>query len=1074
MCAAQGSSPLIATAPCLPVKVGGCETSVLALVDTGAEVSLVGDYWAAAREKRVGDAVRVKGLTGQAVETGPQLTVQLTLENGKVVELHAIELCNSSRVVLGIPFLRQQRAVIDLERETLRLSVGTYPLVLSPKARVLELEVDAGGATKHEAEEVAAKAQLADDLKGRLKKILVEFEDLWLERRTGRTNVLEHPVNLTTRRPVCCGPRKYSLEQQEVIDQEVKKMLAAGICRESFSPYAAGVVLVKKKTGDWRFCVDYRPLNEVTVRDMHPLPRIKDLLNSIKTSKYFVALDLKAGYWQIAMREEDIPKTAFRTHRGLYEFVVMPFGLVNAPASFQRLMEIVLGDLRWRGVLVYLDDILIHATTPEDVLTLLEQVLKRLRQAGLTVNIDKSDFFPESLLYLGHVLSPKGIEPARKRVDALQALTKPTDLKGLRRLLGLFSYYREYIANFAAIVEPLTKLLKKGVRFEWSREQESALETLKGALMNKVLTCPLDGDDFVLETDASDYAVAAILSVERQEGRMPVEFASATLTGAERRWPTREKEAYAIVWALRKFEEYLRGRHVKVYTDHHSLQWLMAAKKGKLARWAQTLQEYELEVHYRKGTEGAHVDAFTRNPEEQETVEERMVYAAEAKPTQPSLPTIEEVREASKALKSVDIPKGSERCNGLYLSKAKIFVPPSLRDRVVAATHTGVMAGHPGVKRTVMNVKKVFWWPGIEKDVAQWVKSCLTCQRVKPGKERFQGLLRPHPQETLFDAVYMDIWGPVNYRDESFQVLTMIDRVSRWPEATILESKEATHIAAAFMKTWCSRYGVPTRVITDQEPVFMGQVLEELFNVLNVKTLKSTVYHPEGNAPIETFHRHLKKAMTVFELQQVKLTADEALQLALLSYRAVPNTRLGDTPAYFLFGEDITLPETKQWSRVNLRGEDYDRLRAIKQVREDLVSRARILADRDTKNRNQDRTEVTFTEGNLVVLRSSPTGVKRKLDAPWGVPHRVIKVWSNGKAALCQNLLTGDTQEAHIQNARFLSKPQTETQAQEWEVALEQDLKALEATQKPRVLKRFWQALQGPEEIERSPKRSKR
>jgi hypothetical protein len=310
-------------------------------------------------------------------------------------------------------------------------------------------------------------------------------------------------------------------------------------------------------------------------------------LRSVRGSKAFVALDLRAGYWQISMEEDSIPLTAFRTHRGLFEWTRMPFGLINAPASFQRLMERILGDLRWQGVLVYIDDVLIHTPSNDETLRLLREILSRFRKSRLTIKMGKCDFFPESIEYLGHIVEAGALRPNPKRISVLRLLKPPNSLKELRSILGHFSYYREYIPKFSEMAAPLTQLLKKTSVFVWQPEFSQILTYFIDRLATVTLANALETEEFLLETDASEVAVGAVLSCRTKHGNWrPVEFGSRTLAEAERRWPAHEREAYAIVWALDKFDHFLRGRSFRVHTDNKSLVFLSKAKKGKLARWA--------------------------------------------------------------------------------------------------------------------------------------------------------------------------------------------------------------------------------------------------------------------------------------------------------------------------------------------------------------------------------------------------------------------------------------------------------------------------------------------------------
>ena len=457
------------------------------------------------------NTLRLRGVNGASLGDSTVVEAPLTLEDGLEVTAQLCVVPGTKTILLGMPFLLDAEAMLDLRDGCARLYGRWYTLDLlgGSKIRVVQLEVS------QQIDEICKKAALDQGYKLKLRQLLVAFQSLWTSTNLTQTSICKHGIEVTTKRPICCRSRRYTPDQAKIISEEVGKMLQDGIIRRSKSPYASGIVLVKKKTGEWRFCIDFRPLNEVTVRDQHPLPRIKDLLLAIQGSRYFVALDLRAGYWQIAMEEEDIPKTAFRSPEGLFEFVRMPFGLVNAPATFQRMMEVILGDLRWDGVLIYLDDVLIHAESPEIVLEKLAEVFKRLQQANLSLRLDKCEFFPKEIKYLGYLLGEGLIKPLEKKVQALDDFEVPRDVKGVRRLIGMTSYYRAFIPDFAKKVAPLNLMLKKGAQFSWGPDQEAAYRAVLKDLKEAVLHLPLEGDAFVLETDASDQAIGAILSIRR-------------------------------------------------------------------------------------------------------------------------------------------------------------------------------------------------------------------------------------------------------------------------------------------------------------------------------------------------------------------------------------------------------------------------------------------------------------------------------------------------------------------------------------------------------------------------------
>ena len=380
--------------------------------------------------------------------------------------------------------------------------------------------------------------------------------------------------------------------RQEVTNQ-LSKMQSMGVIRPSCSPWASPVVLVRKKDGSLRLCIDYRHLNDKTKSDVFPLPRMDDLLDQLGKSKFFSTLDLASGYWQVQVHPDSREKTAFITHQGLYEFNVMPFGLKNAPAVFQRLMQRVLMGLNPdQGpdfVSAYLDDVLVFSETFNDHLQHSALVIQRLSEAGLMLKPSKCHFICQEVQYLGHLLSPEGIRPNPERIAAVREYTTPRSVKEVRQFLGLASYYRRFVKGFAKIAQPLHALTQKGAPFVWTPECQEAFTQLQQRLIESpVLEYPDFAKDFTLETDASAMELGAVLSQRGTDGNLhPVAYASRALAPQEKRYPIIELETLAVVWAVSHFHAYLYGHDMHVFTDHSAVKAVLETPNhsGKHARW---------------------------------------------------------------------------------------------------------------------------------------------------------------------------------------------------------------------------------------------------------------------------------------------------------------------------------------------------------------------------------------------------------------------------------------------------------------------------------------------------------
>ena len=436
------------------------------------------------------------------------------------------------------------------------------------------------------------------------------------------TDTIQHEIRVTDPKPVHSKIYRYPPCHKEEVNKQINKMLQQGIIRPSVSPYSSPLWVVPKKSDasgekKWRIVVDYRNLNNVTVGDAYPLPNIEEILDQLGHSNYFTTLDLANGFHQIPMKPEDAPKTAFSTPTGIYEFLRMPFGLRNAPACFQRLMNIVLTGLQGLQCFVYLDDIVLYARTINEHTSKLNSVFQRLRENKLLLQPDKCEFMRLEVAYLGHIISSKGVSPNPEKIKAIKCYPAPKNEKQIKQFLGLIGYYRRFIKNFSELAKPLTKLLKKDIPFTWGNEQNQSFETFRKILTTSpILQYPNFEEKFILTTDASNYAIGAVLSQGPIGKDLPIAYASRTLDKAEEKYSTIEKELLAIFWAVNHFRPYLYGREFTLITDHKPLTWLKDHKNpnSRLFRWKLRLEEYNYSIQYKPGKINNNADALSRNP----------------------------------------------------------------------------------------------------------------------------------------------------------------------------------------------------------------------------------------------------------------------------------------------------------------------------------------------------------------------------------------------------------------------------------------------------------------------------
>ncbi|XP_028775121.1 uncharacterized protein LOC114732011 [Neltuma alba] len=518
-------------------------------------------------------------------------------------------------------------------------------------------------------------------------------------------------VTRSGEQPPNIRPYRYPHLQKNEIEKMVKDMLQAGIIQPSNSPYSSPVLLVKKKDGSWRFCVDYRALNKITVPDKFPIPAIDELLDELKGANIFSKLDLKSGYHQIRIKKGDEHKTAFRTHEGHYEFKVMPFGLTNAPSTFQSLMNEVFREYLRKFVLVLFDDILIYSTDFSTHLKHLEIVLTCLKRNQLVINLKKCSFMQCKIEYLGHIISSEGVQADPSKIESMVNWPKPKNVKSLRGFLGLTGYYRRFVKNYGKIASPLTDLLRKDA-FKWTQEAETAFEELKTAMTTlPVLAMPDFSIPFELETDASGTGVGAVLV---QKGK-PVAYYSQKLSNRAQQCSVYERELMAIVMAVKKWRHYLWGHKFVIRTDQKALKYLLEQRivEENQQKWVSKLMGFKFEIVYKPGKENRAADALSRQGESAEMLGFSMWQYDEIEDwekevqSDPKLALIvQRLITNPEEVEGYSIEKGCLQYKGrLVLPKKSTKIPLLLKEY-----HDSPVGGHSGYLRTYKRLSSVVYW----------------------------------------------------------------------------------------------------------------------------------------------------------------------------------------------------------------------------------------------------------------------------------------------------------------------------------------------------------------------------
>ncbi|KAJ2941462.1 hypothetical protein O0L34_g3683 [Tuta absoluta] len=777
---------------------------------------------------------------------------------------------------------------------------------------------------------------MSQDQHEELHQLLDEYKDVFIDNH--QPSLLgEHRIVTTSEDPISVPPYRLPPGRREILKTEIDKMLREGVIEPCSSPWAAPVVLVPKPNGSIRLCVDYRRLNAITVPDTNPIPRIDDLLHAAKPTPYMTSLDLKAGYWQVKIRPEDEDKTGFITPFGIYRFKRMPFGLRNAPATFQRLIDRFRLKLEHIKILAYLDDIIIFSETFDKHLTDLRDVLQKMREFNLTVNEQKCRFCRSSIKYLGHIITPEGLQTDPEKAKAIADLSPPKTLKHLISFLQMSSWYRRFIGNFSGISEPLTRLTKKNAQWSWGTMQEQAYNELKKRLVSApILKQANEKEPYILKTDASSYALGAVLVQGEGPEEHPVEYASRLLTAAERNYSTTEREALAVVWALTKFRGYIEGLPVTVVTDHQALKWLMSLKSptGRLARWALLLQGYDLTIKYQPGRLNAVADALSRSSCDDDTTECGICEVVVEIPTR----STKEIREEQLKDKSIrrivdSLEEKASREDATYWSNkgyfmnngmlyrnhpdaevddGQLIVPEHEWANVLSVYHDDPLAGHYGAEKTYKKIAKRYFWSGMRKYIESYVKNCINCQRYKPSNQKPAGLLQTTAMNQRFESVAFDLFGPLpQTNDGKTWILIVEDIASRWVELFALDVASAENCATTLINEVFLRYGVSRRVTSDNGTQFVSAVMQQVTFCLNIKHNFTPLYHPEAN-PVECKNRDLKAQLAILVQRSSHRDWSEALPAIRFAMNTTSCSSTNYTPAYLTFGRELRAPRDNE------------------------------------------------------------------------------------------------------------------------------------------------------------------
>ena len=964
------------------------------LLDTGSPISFVKDQFVKKLVENLDHKVSDKfyGINRSKLIIKGTLTATVTLDGQTKENLLLYVVPDDTMaacVVLGRDVLSQFR--LRLTNDDVREESEAVNAIMN---------INVKSSTDNEADLLDINAEIPDSGKDRLKEIFLE-NYVKPERPEIPETKAELKLTLNNTQPFYFQPRRLSHSEKGKLRVILDTLIAKKIIRPSDSEYASRIVLVDKKNGEKRKCVDYRILNKYLARDNHPLPLIEDQLTLLNNKKYFSRLDLKDGFFHIAMAEESIKYTAFTTPLGHYEYLKMPFGLKVGPARFQRFIQDALRVLIDSGdVAVYLDDILVITEALEHHLKVLKTLFRLLVRNKMELRLDKCKFASTSIDYLGYLITGKGIQPTANGIAAVANFPIPRNLKEVHSFIGLSSYFRKFIEKFAVLAKPLNDLMKAGATFMFGAKELEAFETIKRKLISApILAIYSPHDPTEIHCDASSVGFGAILMQRKADMKFhPVFYFSKRTSEVESRYHSFELEALAVIYALRRFRVYIYGLKFKIVTDCESLKLTLNKKdvSPRIARWALELQSYDYEVEHRIGTKMQHVDALSRVTNimviEDNTLEFNLS-VCQSKDSK-----ILSIRENLE--KNED--QQFEMRNGLVYKKYNgtvlFYVPETMETNILHRYHDGM--GHLGIEKTMNTIRCNYWFPKMKQKVETYIRNCLKCIAYSPNSGKKEGYLHSVPKGNVpFQTLHIDHYGPVDKKRLSKQhVFLVVDAFTKHVRLYATKTTSSAEVIRC-LTDYFTNYSRPRIMVSDRGTAYTSREFREFLAENDVQHQLIATGSPQANGQVERVNRVLTPILA-------KLTDNDAgkywyrvLSDVEFALNNSVNKSTGETPSKLLFGLE---------QRGKIRDEIAEYLsdnvpqnhRSIEAIRNEAADKIVKSQEQNEHRVNQKRKGAhEYQQGDLVMIRNfdSTPGAPKKLLPQFKGPYVISKELRNNR-----------------------------------------------------------------------------
>ena len=893
-------------------------------------------------------------------------------------------------------------------------------------------------------------SHLSDSQQKQLRDMLILNHSVFIleENEMGKFKDVQAHINISDPTPVRSPMYRYPEKAKGVISAMLEEMEKKDVIETSTAAWLSPIVLVNKPDNSKRMCLDYRKVNTHLQHDIHPLPLLEEMVESASGNCYYASLDMKDAYYQVELDEQSRDLTTFSDGVTLYRFKRLPFGLSCSPAIFSRVMGNILAPLTKLGwIKNYLDDIVVWAPTFPLLSKRLAQLFKLFSDKGVKLNVKKCQFGQKEIKFLGHIISEEGCRPCPDNLSAIHDMKRPTNVKEVRRFLGMCGFYRKHIKAYAKIAIPLTNLLREKVPFSWSTECQSSFEQLKQALATTPVLVKADmSKPFELFTDASLDHVGAVLMQNHDGHLKPIGYFSKKMKPVEQRYSTTDREALGIILACRRFHHFLWGVPFTIHTDHQPLVSVFKrkTKSPRINRWVIELQDYRFKIEYRPGKNNQVADQLSRpvRPIFYQSSDNYLGLSKEEfKSKQKEEPRWAEV---INYLEGGRLPR--KKCPRtlinqfmlyeglLYLStlktdnsiQLKLVIPQVMRKAALKHGHESV-SGHLGKRKSIDALENFFYWPSLRTDVTKYVSECETCQRHKDGRALQQPFQELPPVQRPLDRISIDLTDMVSGANGYRYALTVIDHYSRYVKFYPLRSKTTEEVCRNFL-TYLNDFGVPHSVILDNGAEFTSNQFRQLCISYNINTGFITPYHPQGNSVSERMHRTMKTVLNImckgypYDWPKYLGETQRVLNTAI-------HTTLGEQPHYVFFSRRAPRQVFSTLPTLNDDMEDSAIEKAHKIIQETHKTMAEKYRDIANRNRKSQRVE----ENSLVWVKNETTlpHASRKLTPKWIGPYKVISVFRDGATYELRNMFdnsvverAADKVKPFVGQEQWLTEPQ--------------------------------------------------